>query len=193
MSMRVTEKSKENLTDKLAPIETTRRDFIFLAAGAAGAVGVGAATLPFIQSMNPAADVLAGASVDVDISAIQPGQSLTVLWRGKPVFIRHRTPEEIKNAENVSLKSLRDPQTDAQRVKDPAWLVMVGICTHLGCIPNQRKGLAGDPDNGGWLCPCHGSYYDTSGRIVKGPAPTNLEVPSYKFLNNKTIRIGESA
>lgn len=169
--------------------EPTRRDFLYLTAGAMGAVGTGAAVMPFLSSMNPAADVLALSSIDVDISKIPVGKTLTVMWRGKPVFVRHRTPEDIKEARETPLKDLIDPQTDAERVKEPDWLVVVGICTHLGCIPIQRK----SPKNvdEGWICPCHGSKYDTSGRVVQGPAPLNLVVPDYKFVDNDTvIRIG---
>ena len=168
----------------------TRRDFLYLAAGAMGAAGVAAVAWPFIDSMNPSADVLALSETEVDLSPIEVGQSITVTWRGKPVFIRRRTADEIATAEAVSLSDLRDPQTDQDRVKQPEWLVMVGICTHLGCIPLGQK--QGDPkgDYGGWFCPCHGSHYDTSGRIRKGPAPTNLEVPGYAFLDEHSIRIG---
>ncbi len=173
--------------------QATRRDFLYLTAGAMGVVGAGAGITPFIKSMNPSDDVLSLSTVDVDISNIQPGQTVTVMWRGKPVFVRHRTAEEIEAARQASLKSLPDPQTDESRVKDPKWLVVVGICTHLGCIPTQRKAM-GQDDAGGWLCACHGSRYDTSGRIVAGPAPNNLDVPSYKFLNdNKLLRIGDEA
>ena len=135
--------------------------------------------------MNPDASVKALASTEVDLKPIVPGQSITVLWRGKPVFIRRRTPEEISEAKAVSLDELPDPQDDAARAINPEWLVMVGICTHLGCIPLGQKG-----EYNGWFCPCHGSHYDTSGRIRKGPAPTNLEIPDYVFLNDNTIKIG---
>lgn len=173
--------------------QATRRDFLYLTAGAMGIVGAGAGICPFIKSMNPSDDVLSLSTVDVDISNIQPGQTMTVMWRGKPVFVRHRTPEEIEAAKHAALKSLPDPQTDESRTKDPKWLVVVGICTHLGCIPTQRKGMSQE-DAGGWLCACHGSRYDTSGRIVAGPAPHNLAVPTYKFLNdNKLLRIGDEA
>lgn len=171
---------------------TTRRDFLTLTASAVGAVGVGAVAIPFINSMNPAADVLAQASIDVELSEIQPGASKVVMWRGKPVFIRHRTQAEIDKLQKTSLRELPDPQTDQERFsKNPAWLVVVGVCTHLGCVPNERRGLQSDGVDGGWLCACHGSVYDGSGRIIKGPAPKNLEVPSYQFMNNnKTLRIG---
>ena len=171
---------------------TTRRDFLTLTASAVGVIGVGAAALPFINSMNPAADVLAQASIDVELADIQPGTSKVVMWRGKPVFIRHRTETEIDHAQKTSLRELPDPQTDQERfAKNLAWLVVVGVCTHLGCVPNERRGLQSDGQQGGWLCACHGSVYDGSGRIVKGPAPKNLEVPPYQFLNKNTVmRIG---
>jgi ubiquinol-cytochrome c reductase iron-sulfur subunit len=170
----------------------TRRDFLTLTAGAMGVVGLGSAIWPFVNSMNPAADVLALASLDVDLKDIPEGQSKTILWRGKPVFIRHRTATEIEVANQTSLKSLPDPQTDQERFsKNPQWLVVVGVCTHLGCVPNERKGMSHDPQEGGWLCACHGSKYDVSGRIVSGPAPKNLEVPPYQFVNDgNVLRVG---
>ena len=165
--------------------KTKRRDFIFTASYALGAVGVGATVWPLIDQMNPDASVKALASTEVDLSQIQPGQSITVLWRGKPVFIRRRTEEEISKAKNVDLKKLKHPEKDEDRAKNPDWLVMLGVCTHLGCVPLGDKG-----EYGGWFCPCHGSHYDTSGRIRKGPAPTNMEVPKYEFVNSNTIKIG---
>lgn len=172
--------------------KATRRDFLFLSAGALGAVGAGAAAIPFIQSMNPSADVLSAATVDIDTKNIKPGQSYTTMWRGKPVFIRRRTDDEVKEVRSIPLNSLKDPQTDEARTKNPEWLVVVGVCTHLGCIPNQRKSMNNSDE--GWLCACHGSLYDNSGRVISGPAPKNLEVPAYKFLEDKkTIRIGEDA
>lgn len=184
--------------------EPTRRDFIILAANAFVAVGGAVALWPFIDQMNPDAGALALASIEVDISPVKVGQAITVLWRGKPVFIRHRTPEEIAAGKAVDVAELRDdsarndalpettPATDENRTKKghEEWIVMVGICTHLGCIP---KGQAlGDKrgDYGGWLCPCHGSHYDTAGRIRKGPAPRNLEVPVYEFLTDTKLKIG---
>ena len=168
----------------------TRRDFLYLTAAAMGVVGTAAVAWPIIDSMNPAADVRALATTEVDLSPIEEGMSITVLWRGNPVFIRHRTPAEIEIARGVSLDDLPDPETDEARVKKPQWLILVGVCTHLGCIPKgQRVGEAkGEFD--GWFCPCHGSHYDTSGRIRKGPAPTNLPVPPYEFLDDTTIEIG---
>ena len=165
--------------------KTNRRDFIFTASYALGAVGVGAVAWPLIDQMNPDASVKALASTEVDISGVERGQSITVLWRGKPVFIRRRTEEEIAKAKKVDLKDLKHPEKDEDRAKNPEWLVMLGVCTHLGCVPLGDKG-----EYGGWFCPCHGSHYDTSGRIRKGPAPTNLEVPKYVFVDSKTIKIG---
>ncbi len=165
--------------------KTNRRDFIFTASYALGAVGVGAAVWPLIDQMNPDASVKALASTEVDISGVEKGQSITVLWRGKPVFIRRRTEEEIAKAKDVKLEDLPHPETDEERAKNPEWLVMLGVCTHLGCVPLGDKG-----EYGGWFCPCHGSHYDTSGRIRKGPAPTNMEVPKYEFVNSNTIKIG---
>jgi len=165
--------------------KTNRRDFIFTASYALGAVGVGAAVWPLIDQMNPDASVKALASTEVDISGVEKGQSITVLWRGKPVFIRRRTEEEIAKAKDVKLEDLPHPETDEDRAKNPEWLVMLGVCTHLGCVPLGDKG-----EYGGWFCPCHGSHYDTSGRIRKGPAPTNMEVPKYEFVNANTIKIG---
>ena len=165
--------------------KTKRRDFIFTASYTLGAVGMGAAVWPLIDQMNPDASVKALASTEVDVSQIQPGQSITVLWRGKPVFIKRRTEDEIAKAKEVDLKELKDPEKDEDRAKNPEWLVMLGMCTHLGCVPLGNKG-----EFGGWFCPCHGSHYDTSGRIRKGPAPTNLEIPKYEFVNNNIIKIG---
>ena len=165
--------------------DPNRRDFIITATATVGAVGAGAAVWPLIDQMNPDASVKALASTEVDVSNIQRGQSITVLWRGKPVFIKRRTNEEIEKARSVDLKELKHPEKDEERAKNPEWLVMLGICTHLGCVPLGDKG-----DYNGWFCPCHGSHYDTSGRIRKGPAPTNLEVPKYEFVNSNTIKIG---
>ena len=162
-----------------------RREFLFTASYAVGAVGVGAVVWPLIDEMNPDASVKAVASTEVDISGLQPGQSITVLWRGKPVFIKRRTQEEIAEAQSVSLDDLPHPEKDQDRVKKPEWLVMMGICTHLGCVPLSDKG-----EYNGWFCPCHGSHYDSSGRIRKGPAPENLAVPPYQFINEATIKIG---
>jgi ubiquinol-cytochrome c reductase iron-sulfur subunit len=205
-----------------ATTEPTRRDFLYIATGMAGAVGVAAVAWPFIDQMQPDASTLALSSVEVDISSLQPGMSLTVKWRGKPVFIRNRTPDEIAKAKQVSLDDLKDPvarnanlpadapATDPNRsggagegsepiaasAAAPAaastgdagkenWLIMVGVCTHLGCIPLGQQG-----DFGGWFCPCHGSQYDTAGRIRKGPAPENMAVPVFKFISDTKVRIG---
>ena len=174
------------IANKETNIKTTkRRDFLFTASYAVGAVGIGAAVWPLIDQMNPDASIKALSTTEVDISSINPGKTITVLWRGKPVFIRRRTVEEIQTAENTKLEDLKDPQKDQDRVKKAEWLVMVGVCTHLGCVPLGNKG-----DFDGWFCPCHGSHYDTSGRVRKGPAPTNLEIPKYEFINNNTIKIG---
>ena len=162
-----------------------RRDFIFTTSYALGAVGVGAAVWPLIDQMNPDASVKALASTEGDVSSVEPGQSITVLWRGKPVFIKRRTQEEIDKARAVDIKNLKHPEKDEDRAKNPEWLVMLGVCTHLGCVPLGDKG-----EYGGWFCPCHGSHYDTSGRIRKGPAPTNMEIPKYEFVNTDIIKIG---
>ena len=170
--------------------EPDRRDFIVVATYAMGAVGAGAVAWPLIDQMNPAADTLALASTEVDVSKIAEGQAITVTWRGKPVFIRHRTSDEIARANAIDSAELRDPEEDETRVQKPELLVVLGVCTHLGCVPlGQKTGeVKGEYD--GWFCPCHGSHYDTSGRIRKGPAPTNLEVPPYSFLSDGLIRIG---
>ena len=165
--------------------KNNRRDFLFTASYTVGAVGLGATIWPFIDQMNPDSSVKALASTEVDISQIEPGKSITVLWRGKPVFIKRRTESEISEAQSVSLDVLKHPEKDEDRVKKPEWLVMMGICSHLGCVPLSDKG-----EYNGWFCPCHGSHYDTSGRIRKGPAPTNMEIPKYAFIDENTIRIG---
>ncbi|MEO5325731.1 ubiquinol-cytochrome c reductase iron-sulfur subunit [Mesorhizobium sp. CC13] len=180
--------------------EPNRRDFLYVATGMAGVVGAGAVAWPFIDQMRPDASTLAASSIEVDVSSVTPGMSLTVKWRGKPVFIRNRTPEEIKAAQEVPLADLKDPvarnanvapdaqATDLDRSagKDKEnWLVMVGVCTHLGCVPLGQQG-----DFGGWFCPCHGSHYDTAGRIRKGPAPENLAIPTFQFISDSMVRIG---
>lgn len=172
--------------------EPTRRDFLYVATGAFAAVGAAAAIWPLIDQMNPDASVLALASIEVDLANIPVGQEVTIKWRGKPVFVRHRSEEEIKAAEGVDVATLPDPQSDDQRlVMGPSgelekqWLVLIGICTHLGCVPLAYKG-----EYNGYFCPCHGSVYDTSGRIRKGPAPLNLEVPPYMFMSDTKIQIG---
>ena len=168
----------------------TRRDFLLIASSAVGAVGAVTAIWPFVDSMNPAADTLALSTTEVDISSVQVGQSITVAWRGKPVFIRRRTADEIATAAKDDTAELRDPQTDASRVQKFEWLILIGVCTHLGCVPGGQKPGDDRGEFGGWKCACHGSQYDTSGRIRKGPAPKNLEVPPYAFLTDTTIRIG---
>lgn len=168
----------------------TRRDFLILTAGALGAVGAAIAVWPFIDTLNPARDTLALASTEVDLSPVQVGQRLTVPWRGKPVFIDHRTPAEIEQAQQVNIAELRDPQPDSARVKKTEWLVMIGVCTHLGCIPLGQNPNDDRGSYGGWFCPCHGSVYDTSGRIRQGPAPLNLIIPPYEFTSDTAIKIG---
>ena len=173
--------------------DASRRDFLYVATAAVGAAGLGAVAWPFIDSMNPAADTLALASIELDIGSVKPGEQIVVTWQGKPVFIRHRTPDEIKAAEGVNLAELRDPAPDSQRYKDgkAEWLILVGICTHLGCVPMFDGKISGHlGEYGGWFCPCHGSVYDTSGRIRKGPAPKNLAVPKYVFLKDTLVKIG---
>ena len=167
--------------------KTNRRDFLYTASYTLGAVGVGSIIWPLVHQMNPDKSVQALASTEVDVSQVEPGKSITVLWRGKPVFLKRRTPEEIQEARAVELDELPDPQRDEDRdkkVKDE-WLVMLGVCTHLGCVPLLDKG-----DFNGWFCPCHGSHYDVSGRIRKGPAPKNMEIPKYEFVDTNTIKIG---
>lgn len=167
--------------------EPSRRDFLYIATGAVGAVGVAAVAWPFIDQMNPDASALALASTEVDISGVAPGQTVTVKWRGKPVFVRNRTKEEMDKLAGMDTKSLKDPQSDADRVKKghENILVVVGVCTHLGCVPLGNAG-----DYKGWFCPCHGSHYDASGRIHQGPAPLNLPVPPYEFVSDKVVKIG---
>ena len=168
--------------------EPTRRDFLYIATGVVGAIGGAAVLVPLISQMNPdASTIAAGAPIDVDLAPVADGQAIKVFWRGKPIYIMHRTKKEIEEAENVQLSSLPDPQADSARVKKghDEWLVLIGICTHLGCIPLVHQG-----DYGGFFCPCHGSQYDTSGRIRRGPAPANLPIPPYAFLTDSKIKIG---
>ncbi len=169
---------------------TTRRDFLYLATAAVGALGTAAFAWTVVDSMNPSAAVLALASTDVDLTPVAAGQAITVMWRGKPVFVRHRTPGEIQAAEATPVDQLPDPEPDSARVQRPEWLVVVGICTHLGCVPLGQRPTDDRGAYGGWFCPCHGSVYDTSGRIRQGPAPTNMLVPTYSFLSDNRIRIG---
>jgi len=167
-----------------------KRDFLIVSTYALAGIGAAAFVWPLIDQMNPAADTLALASTEIDLSSLEEGQAITVKWRGKPVFVRHRTADEIKQAQEVSLEGMRDPQTDSERVTKEKYIVLVGVCTHLGCVPLGQKSGDVKGQYGGWFCPCHGSHYDHSGRIRKGPAPTNLEVPSYKFLSDTVIKIG---
>ena len=170
--------------------EPTRRDFLYIATGAVGAIGAAATLIPLVSQMNPdASTIAAGAPIEVDLAPIADGQVIKVFWRGKPIFISHRTKKEIEEARNFKLSSLKDPEPDQKRVKEghDEWLVLIGICTHLGCIPLAHQGKYD-----GFFCPCHGSQYDTSGRIVEGPAPANLPIPPYFFLADTKIRIGES-
>jgi ubiquinol-cytochrome c reductase iron-sulfur subunit len=172
----------------MSAAEPTRRDFLFVATGAVGAIGAAATLVPLIAQMNPdASTIAAGAPIEVDLGPIAEGQIIKVFWRGKPIFISHRTQKEIDEARMVELGELRDPQTDQERVKKghDQWLVVIGICTHLGCIPLAHQG-----NYDGWFCPCHGSQYDSSGRIRLGPAPANLPVPPYAFLSDSKIQIG---
>ncbi|MBW9086553.1 ubiquinol-cytochrome c reductase iron-sulfur subunit [Rhizobium wenxiniae] len=180
--------------------EPTRRDFLYLTTGVAGAVGAAAVAWPFIDQMRPDASTLALASIEVNVAAVEPGMSLTVKWRGKPVFIRNRTPKEVEEANAVALSDLKDPVARNANIAADAeatgldrsagegkenWIVMIGSCTHLGCVPLGQSG-----DFNGWFCPCHGSHYDTAGRIRKGPAPQNLAIPTFAFASDTVIRIG---
>ncbi|MBV2186323.1 MAG: ubiquinol-cytochrome c reductase iron-sulfur subunit [Rhizobium sp.] len=180
--------------------EPSRRDFLYLTTGMAGVVGAAAVAWPFIDQMRPDASTLALGAIEVDVAALEPGMSLTVKWRGKPVFIRNRTEKEVEEAKAVALADLKDPvarnangdaaaeATDLARSAGEGkenWLVMIGVCTHLGCVPLGQAG-----DFGGWFCPCHGSHYDTAGRIRKGPAPENLPVPTFAFVSDTVIKIG---
>jgi ubiquinol-cytochrome c reductase iron-sulfur subunit len=184
--------------------DTNRRDFLVLAGNAFAAIGGAAVLWPFINQMNPDASALALASIEVDLTPVKEGQAITVMWRGKPVFIRNRTADEIKQAQTVNMGELRDPSarngalpeaapaTDADRVKKGKenWLVLVGVCTHLGCIPKGQSLADAKGEYGGWFCPCHGSHYDTSGRVRKGPAPRNMDVPVFAFVSDTKIKIG---
>jgi len=174
------------------PEQTTRRDFIYIAAAGGTVVGLGLSAWPFIDSFNPAADTLAAGTTEVDVSALQPGERLTVAWRERPVFIERRTPQTLALARaDDDDPGLIDPEIDADRVIDEEWLVVVGVCTHLGCVPLGQS--VGDNRGrfGGWYCPCHGSVYDVSGRVRRGPAPKNLEIPPYQFTGPSRIRIGD--
>ena len=188
-----TETGNDNNSDSQDHDGGTRRDFMQLTAAAFTAVGLGFVVKPMIESLTPAKDTLALATVEVNISEIPEGESTTIMWQGKPVFIRHRSAAEIEDAGKVDISSLKDPETDADRAQKPKWLVMLGICTHLGCVPLGQKTGDVKGEYNGWFCPCHGSHYDTSGRIRKGPAPRNLEVPKYSFLSDTKVKIGQFA
>ena len=168
----------------------SRRDFLGIVAWSGLAVGTAAVLWPIIDSMNPSADVLALASTTVDISGIDEGMGITVMWRGKPVFVRHRTAEEIAAAEDADLSALRDPEPDVDRVEQSEWIILVGVCPHLGCVPGGTKPTENRGEYGGWFCPCHGSVFDTSGRIRQGPSPTNMLVPPYVFETDTRVLIG---
>ena len=182
--------------------DATRRDFILVASGAMGAVAVGAVAWPLIQQMNPSAAALALATTEVDIATIQPGQQVIIKHRGQPLFVRRRTPAEIKSAQSVDVGALPDglarnagkdanaPASDENRVIRAEWLVVSGVCTHLGCTPAVSTAAVPQGAHGGWLCHCHGSDYDTSGRIRSGPAPQNLAVPVYSFMSDTRIQVG---
>ena len=190
-----------NVASTTAP-EPTRRDFIYLATGSAAAVGVGLAAWPFIDQMNPSSAVLALSTIEQDISSVQPGQQVLFNWRGHPLFVRRRTPKEIEEAKAVNVADLPDPlarnaalpddapATDANRASHSEWMILVGVCTHLGCTPTVSTPQVPQGEFGGWLCHCHGSQYDTAGRIRKGPAPQNLLVPPYAFLTPTRIKVG---
>ncbi len=165
--------------------DPSRRDFIHIAAVTGAVGGVAALAWPLVDQMNPSGDTLALASVEYDYGKVPLGQQVSIIWRGKPVFIRHRTPKEIAEARGDDHAAMPDPQADAARVKNPEWLILIGVCTHLGCVPGFGGGAYG-----GWLCPCHGSVYDTSGRIRQGPAPKNLAVPDYAFTGPTKVKIG---
>ena len=192
--IKVAEKNKELdiPTDESSSVikKESRRDFLYLSSITVGGIGVATFMWPFIKSMNPAEDTLALGTTEVDISNINEGQSITVKWRGKPVFIRKRTQSEINEANSVNIASLKDPINDIERVQKPEWLVLIGVCTHLGCVPLGQKSSDTKGEYNGWFCPCHGSHYDSSGRIRKGPAPVNLSVPPYKFISDTKILIG---
>jgi ubiquinol-cytochrome c reductase iron-sulfur subunit len=170
--------------------EQSRRDFLELATGAVGALGIAATAWPFIDQMNPSASTQALATIEVDLSPIEKGMAISVMWRGKPVFLRRRTEEEIAQARAVDPESLPDPASDESRVKRPEWLIVIGVCTHLGCIPQGNKPTQPRGEYGGWFCTCHGSHYDTAGRVRKGPAPENLYLPPYQFVDDTTVQLG---
>jgi len=184
--------NEERMTKKVETetVDESKRDLLGLTAASMAAIGAGAAGWTVVDSMNPAKDTLALATTEANLGALEEGNSMTVVWRGKPVFIRHRTAEEIKAARDVKMSDLKDPESDTDRVKNDKYLVMVGICSHLGCVPSGQKPSDTQGEYNGWFCPCHGSQYDTSGRIRKGPAPTNMAVPPYEFISDTVIKIG---
>ena len=184
--------SEKDLKDKESnnPVDEDKRDFLFITTAGLAAAGGAVTVFSMIDTMNPAKDVVALSTTEVDLSPVEEGQSLTVMWRGKPVFIRHRTSNEINDANDVMIDDLKHIASDESRVKNPKWLVVVGVCTHLGCVPLGQKIGDNKGEYGGWFCPCHGSHYDTSGRIRKGPAPLNLEIPPYEFVSDDIIKIG---
>ena len=171
-------------------IDEEKRDFLFVTTAGLAIAGGAVTAVSLVNTMNPAKDVLALSTTEVDLSPVEEGQSLTVMWRGKPIFIRHRSQEEIDSASNVSIENLKHKATDDSRVENPKRLVVVGVCTHLGCVPLGQKIGDSKGEFGGWFCPCHGSHYDTSGRIRKGQSPLNLEIPPYKFVSDDIIKIG---
>tara|TARA_B100001057_G_scaffold463805_1_gene518363 strand:- start:498 stop:1055 length:558 start_codon:yes stop_codon:yes gene_type:complete len=183
-------KIDSNIKSEISSIDEEKRDFLFVTTTGLAVAGGAVAAVSLINTMNPAKDVLALSTTEVDLSPVDEGQSLTVMWRGKPIFIRHRTKDEIDSAKNVTDNELIHKASDDSRVENPKWLVVVGVCTHLGCVPLGQKIGDNKGEFGGWFCPCHGSHYDTSGRIRKGPAPLNLEIPPYKFVSDDIIKIG---
>ncbi|MDD9331964.1 MAG: ubiquinol-cytochrome c reductase iron-sulfur subunit [Wolbachia sp.] len=190
MGKKLTKNKKVLVTENVAE-DKSKRDFITLTTCAMAGIGCASALWPLVNSMNPSAEILAMSTVEVNLSGIQEGHGVKVKWQGKPVFIRRRTKQEIEAARAVDVKILRDPQLDEQRVctgKDE-WLIMLGICTHLGCVPIDHATEYGN----GWFCPCHGSYYDTSGRVIGGPAPKNMVVPDYFFPSDNVVVIGKKA
>jgi ubiquinol-cytochrome c reductase iron-sulfur subunit len=174
------------------PDIVSKRDFLKLVTVSGAVIGTAAFVWPFVDSMNPSKDVLALSSIEVDLTPVQAGQGITVVWRGKPIFVRHRTDKEIKEAEDTPLSSLIEPVPDSKRVKagHEQWVIVIGICTHLGCVPLGNKASEPRGDYGGWFCPCHGSQYDTAGRVRRGPAPQNLYLPPYAFDSDTKIKIG---
>jgi len=181
---------KQTNNNNISEKKESRRDFIYLSSMTVGGIGAATFMWPFLKSMNPAEDTLSLGTTEVDLSGINEGQSITVKWRGKPVFIRRRTQQEIIEANSVDIALLKDPAIDTERTQKPQWLVLEGVCTHLGCVPLGQKATDVKGEYNGWFCPCHGSHYDTSGRIRKGPAPDNLSIPPYRFISDTKILIG---